>query len=299
MIHPALAISLSLSLAQPTPPPPPAPAPATKRPPDAVKPETVSLDPDTIWRAAVNTYRHKRTAERVTVSLKLDKQVRTSDFTIRFDPGAAVEASPDLRPDRAVLLELGPLRAHAHRGTLTVWSTQNDATYFLAQYTGEFTAETLQASLPPVPAPQLAAAADLPANRAMTLAAYLPDVRWAAGSVPLDDARAPIIMPGVSPNGTLHWEQDQRSGRLRRFTASIKSPALEMSLACTPTDPGEPASWKIDIAKRKRVATVSELARKPEPAAPASPASAPTPSSPAPANPAPGSTPSDAPTAKP
>ena len=298
---------------------PPAPG-AARRPPgngtDAARPAPVPLDAAIVWKAAVGAYRDTRVAERVTVNIKpADRPLMTSDFTIRFDPGAssgatappADKAAPD-RSNRSVLIELGPLRAHASRGLLTVWSTQHPATYFQSEYTGEFTSEKLEAALPPLPAPQPAAAAGLPPDRPMNLASYLPGVRWAEASVPMDDPAARITLPGDSPNGTVQWLQDQRTGRLARLVGNIKTPAVKLELSCIGIDPGDPAAWKPDLAGRKRVAAVSELVHKPEPAKvdpartdpakPADPTKLPDPPKPADSAPAaPSSTPAPTPPA--
>ncbi|MGH7133695.1 MAG: hypothetical protein ACREJO_17330 [Phycisphaerales bacterium] len=270
-----LIAGFSIAAAQPPAGPPPA---TTRRPPgngtDAAKPTPVPLDAATVWKAAVGAYRDTRIAERVTINIKpADQPLRTSDFTIRFDPGtpptgaapATEKNSATDRTNRSVLFELGPLRAHASRGVLTIWSTQHASTYFQSDYTGEFTSEKLEAALPPVPAPQLAAAAGLPADGPMNLASYLPAVRWAEASVPMDDPAARITMPGQGSNGTVQWLQDQRTGRMTRFVANMKSPAVKLELSCVGIDPGDPAAWKPDLSGRKRVTSVSELAHKPEP----------------------------------
>lgn len=284
MIIGALACACTLQ-----PPPPTGPGSARSPQPDLKQP-VVEVSVETAWKDIAAAYRKSPIAERVMIAIKPpERPARKDEFTIRIDPGTTVAprgpaGAPgtshpvDPRP-AAVALELGPLRIHASANLITAVSSTNPATILLANYDRPLWPGVFDTLLPPLPAPQLAAAFGDAERLPISLTPYSSRVIWSKAL--LDPNPTPPILTltgesagpltgGSGGDAKVTLIADARNSRMLRVTISIGTPPTVMDLSMLPVELGDLAEWKPPVADRREVKTLGELVQRP-PAPPAEP----------------------------
>jgi hypothetical protein len=211
-----------------------------------------------------DTYSAGPTADEVSVKVTLrtpdrpETQVQT--FTIRID------ADPQSKELRRILLDLGPLRAYFGEGEFIAVSTASPEKFHQVVLDGPITQRTIEEHLPPIPAPQIAFAAGFALDRPIDLTPYTPSVLF-SGAIANTRARQPsVVIAGGGSAGPVTLITDVQSARLLKLTADIvaRQPAA-IDLTCRPVDPGDPATWRPSIEGRQRVASVTQLFPSPPP----------------------------------
>src|SRR5690606_11932796 len=145
------------------------------------------------------------------------------------------------------------------------WNEQRVLVRDLESFTGPL---DLAATLPPIPAPQLALVAD---DDFSTPTPYTPDVRWVQASADPDAPMQLVIMEGQGPHGPVTLVTDAQTGRPRKLRGAVaRDPPAKLDLLFEPIDPGDPTAWRIDTAGREVVASATELGlpQAPEPPEP-------------------------------
>jgi hypothetical protein len=191
-------------------------------------------------------------AEAVTVKYRaVGSPERSDEFVIRMEAPSAPGTGP-----RRALLELGPIKASASAGSLTVISSSAPGKYYLKDYSGPFTPAALASALPPVPVPQLALA-DGPAFRDPT--PYTPGVTWTDAAID-ETARPPTVtLTGSCPKGKVVVVANAQSGRLQKLTANLLEGEAVLELTCRAIEPGDPAAWEIPVTGKEQVAALADL----------------------------------------
>lgn len=231
--------------------------------------QPVQLDPRLVIQEAQQAYRAGPTAEQVTATLRIEgahprrPMVMQQRFTVRIAPPA-----PEAEGPTQALLELGDVTVALRDGLLTASSTWNEQRVLVRDLESFPGPLDLAATLPPIPAPQLALVAD---DDFSTPTPYTPDVRWVQASADPDAPMQLVIMEGQGPHGPVTLVTDAQTGRLLKMTAAVASdPPAKLDLLFEPIDPGDPTAWRIDTAGREIVASATELGlpQAPEPPEP-------------------------------
>ena len=215
--------------------------------PPAVSPVPVEVALHDVAQAYAQTL-----AEAVTVKYRaVGSPERSDEFVIRMQEPSAAGAGP-----RQVYLELGPIRACAAAGSLTVTSSSAPGKYYLKEYSGPFTPAALASALPPLPVPQLALAGG-PAFRDPT--PYTPGVTWTEAAID-ESARPPTVtLTGSCPKGRVVVVANAQTGRLQKLTANLLEGEAVLELTCRAIDPGDPTGWAIPVAGKEQVAALADL----------------------------------------
>ncbi|MBL0871316.1 MAG: hypothetical protein IBJ18_12150 [Phycisphaerales bacterium] len=251
------------SVAQPMPIPPALPRPGSGGGGGQATP-TVQVEPSTVldeMRKALQD----AWAERVTITVKTgERTTRQGEYVLRSAPSASGEAAGEVR-GRRVLIELGTLRCVVEGGEVVVHSARHPSTYFQASIKGEASAEALGSVLPMVLLPTLELARDGGGEGAMDLTPLTREVRWLSAegnpnAVAPD--RAMWTLQGMSAQGPVMMVVDAQTSRVQRLVIPVSEKAPDrpgIEMVFTPMSPGEPATWKPDVSKRRRVESIAQL----------------------------------------
>ncbi|MBY0307571.1 MAG: hypothetical protein K2Q09_02410, partial [Phycisphaerales bacterium] len=219
-------------------------------------------------------------AERLTVQVRGKAgSPASATLLLRTAPGTQRD-----QRDAQVSIEAGDLRVYASAGRLTAVSASNPAAYYEAEFDGPPDAGAVARTLRPLPLPELAVMFARGGEPVAQLTPITRRVRWEGTAVPVDPAPTQITLVGPAegaapgPAGgaaTVVFEyqpnpQDRRSPgrlRLRSFSSPLPGGGDERMLTVTSAwvEPGDPALWKIDTAKRTRVDSLAALGIKVEP----------------------------------
>lgn len=259
----------------------------------------VTVSGETVLDEAARFYRAAPWAERVSIVIRTPRpppledrpEIHRGSLVVRLDPGARDGARTTRAP--ALALELGPLRAYASAGELTVITTTNPSAFWREEYARFAEGDRpvlpsparLAELIPPVPLPQLAlvhAGASAPLLPWLSAPRSATPIVWEPVSLRPDElGGGPIALRGRSEHGPIAIELASagRSGapaggtsvsglRLRRLSATLPStrgPAVpesqrpRLELTFDPVEPGESSAWVIDVAGWERVPVLSRL----------------------------------------
>lgn len=226
-----------------------------------IKPEPIPVSALRVFTDARDAARKAPIAERLAITIKeKDRTPVTAAVVLRIAPGVERD-----QHDAAVSIEAGELRVYTQGGELTAAINSNPATFYRAAYGGTPGPAMLKELLQPMPLPTLAIYF---APDGQTVSDPTPQTRgisWQPTAL-LPSGEEPITLAGTidgKPGPAIVF--DRATYRLRSFTAPLGEERT-LTITATPTDPGDPKTWPIDVSKRTRVAALKDLGTKPEPA---------------------------------
>lgn len=254
--------------AQPVPIPPPLPRPGSGGGGGAggqgQPAPTLQVEPSTVLDEVRKALRGAW-AERVTVTVRTgERTTRQGEYVLRSSPVGGGESADD-QTGRRVLIELGSLRCVVEKGEVLVHNARHTSTYFQTSIKGEASAEALASVLPMLLLPTLELARDGGRQGVMDLTPLTREVRWlSAEGNPNSVApeRAAWTLQGMSAQGPVTMVVDASSSRVQKLVIPVSDkapdrPAIEMVF--TPMTPTDPATWKPDTSKRRRVDSIAQL----------------------------------------
>jgi len=245
--------------------------------------EPVVIEPATAMNEIRAAYIKSPTAERVTMTLRSSERAIKGEGVIitrlwqkpvsKPAPAGDGAPAPDeerQRPvvERVLSVEMGPLRMVAREGVLRVIHTQHDTTVYERAHASPLNEASVRAMMPPLALPALAivahadddAGVNVGAARPLDLTPWTTNVRWTSATIDPQAERPEMVLRGRSDQGEVTLVADGASGRLLRLVAGLgagNGGTIEMSFESLPA--GDPATWAIELGKRRRVGSLADL----------------------------------------
>lgn len=231
--------------------------------------DTISFD---TLRSA---YRGAPIAERVTIAKRRGDVTLFDELTVRVHRDGEKRTLRIELPSLTIYAESRPADDNsrsdgtiAHEGRIVVVHNQNPAIAFVASIDEPITPALLRRHLRPIPAPAIDLAMG-DATNGEFLASRVQAWRVDEGRPVLDLAGTPD-----APDSQAMIDLDPATSRARTVTITPSSsdsgtarrrPDWTLDLRIDPIDPGEPASWAIDLSSREVVPSLAMLRPFPAP----------------------------------
>lgn len=201
-----------------------------------------------------DAYRAGAVADRVAVTFTDAQGRRATDrLVVRIDVTA---------PSPIVALDLDRLHVSITRGKLIATHDAEATTCWTADVPDPVTPEAIQATLPPLPIPQLALA--LSSDGSLTTP-YTPAITWRLAEI--DNAARPpsLTLTGRAGDAPVTLKLDPTTGHIRTFEVHFApdKDAAALLVQCSAFDPGRSADWVIDVGARRPVGKLAELTTPP------------------------------------
>jgi len=158
-------------------------------------------------------------------------------------------------PESVLRLDLGDLQVFAGDGVIRAAHRAEARLYAEWPLEAPLDLGQLERRLPPILLPQVAIALGSDAGLAAPMP-LLPPVAWEGPAAPPRPPRnGRLTLSGSGAGVRVRMSVDPETWRLWRVVAELDAPAevARIELQCTPTEPGDPATWRIPTLDRERV----------------------------------------------
>ncbi len=209
--------------------------------------ERLPVEPAAVLRTIRGAYHDRAVSEEIEVRFRAGGQDRTERIGLVLLPGARCS------------LDLGQTFAWFEAGALRIVHALDERAFFQADAGPDGPLPLLEATLPPLPVPQLWLGLTPPGEQLRSLTKYARSIRW-TGAELRDTGREQLaLLRGEADRSVLEIEADPSSGRLRRvsFTLDQGSARIDLTVTNRPIDASAPIGR--DVSRRERVNTLEEL----------------------------------------
>jgi len=207
-----------------------------------------SLEVSTQLWAVIARYRFAAVADRVRITLvSPDGKSDMNSLSIRTVPGDSGLAR----------LEFGDITLVARRGVLRAIHARDRATYveISADDKDANPATVLRDLLPVLALPQISLAFD---EGDVSWCPLVTELAWESAQRITIDGAGGVRLSGKSSVGRALLEIAE--GRVRRFEADLTPDGqTRLIVECTPITPGDPATWPLDLAGRRKLTSLALL----------------------------------------
>ncbi len=209
--------------------------------------QRVPVEPPAALAAIRAAYHDRAVSEEVEVRLRTATQDRRERIGLVLLPGPRFS------------LELGKTIAWFDAGALHIVHSLDERAYFSVDGGSRDPISLVEATLPPLPLPQLWLALTPPDQEIRTLTPYARSMTWTSAEVIGAEREQIVIIQGEADRARVEVEADAKSGRLKRASFTLDDGAVRIDLAMTPRAIEPTASVARDLSHRDRVMSVEEL----------------------------------------